>query len=131
LFYDHFVPDTKGKIDLDDFNNINFKTMIKTLSISILFFLTSLVALAQEEITATLVYEGVEDEVYYFSSEEDFTTYSFPNISEEASKKYALTDRKLVGKIFKVTYTFEELLNEDSEPYQVLTLKDITLIEKK
>lgn len=105
--------------------------MIKTLSISILFFLTSLVALAQEEITATLVYEGVEDEVYYFSSEEDFTTYSFPNISEEASKKYALTDRKLIGKIFRVTYTFEELLDEDSEPYQVLTLKNITLIEKK
>jgi hypothetical protein len=131
LFCDHFVPGIKGKIHFDDFNNINFKTMIKTLSISILFFLTSLVALAQEEITATLVYEGVEDEVYYFSSEEDFTTYSFPNISEEASKKYALTDRKLVGKIFKVTYTFEELLNEDSEPYQVLTLKDITLIEKK
>jgi len=105
--------------------------MIKTLSISILFFLTSLVSFSQEEITVTIVYEGLEEGVYYFSSEEDFTTYAFATIEEAASKKYVLADRKLIGKIFKVTYTAEELLDEDNEPYQVLTLKDITLIEKK
>lgn len=105
--------------------------MIKTIAISILFFLSSLVSFSQEEITAILVYEGAEEGVYYFSSEEDFSTYAFTIVDEKATKKYVLTDRKLVGETFKVTYTSEDLLDEDNEPYQVLTLKDITLIEKK
>lgn len=105
--------------------------MIKTISISILFFITSLVSYSQDEITATLVYEGAEEGVYYFSSEEDFNTYAFSTIEEAAAKKYILTDRKLIGNTFSVTYVSEDFLDEDNEPYQVLTLKDITLIEKK
>ncbi|SMC63042.1 hypothetical protein [Cellulophaga tyrosinoxydans] len=105
--------------------------MIKSIAISIFFLMTSFVSSIQDQTVVTIVYEGLDDGVYYFSSEEDFSTYAFKNIDEKASQKYNLADRKLIGSTFKVTYESEELLNEDNEPYEVLTLIDLTKIEKK
>lgn len=104
--------------------------MIKTITISILFLVTSFVK-TQDQLTITLVYEGVEDGVYYFSEGEDFNTYAFQKIDEEAGKKYDLTDRKLIGSTFKVTYESEQLLDDENEAYEVLTIKAIAKVEKK
>ena len=105
--------------------------MIKTLTISILFLVTSFLKTTQDQITLTLIYEGVDDGVYYFSEGEDFNTYAFQNIDEEASKKYDLTNRELIGSTFKVTYESEKLLDDENEEYEVLTIKVISKIDKK
>lgn len=105
--------------------------MIKTISFSILFFFTTFVGLAQEEIRASLTFEGLEEEVYYFSSEEDFTTFAFSKITESAREKYTWTDRKLIGRKFTLSYTTEEFVDEDNEPYEILTLIAIALIEEE
>lgn len=105
--------------------------MIKTVAISIFFLVTSLFNTVQEATTATLIYEGVDDGIYYFSSsEEDSTTYAFKHIDEKASAKYNLADRKLIGSTFKVTYSAEELVDDENETYEELTLIDVTLIKK-
>ena len=105
--------------------------MIKSIAISIFFLMTSPFNSVQEATTVTVVYEGVDDGIYYFSSaEDDATTYSFKHIDEKASTKYNLADRKLIGSTFKVTYTAEDLLDDENEPYEVLTLIDVTLIKK-
>lgn len=105
--------------------------MIKSVAISIFFLMTSWGHPIQEQLVVTIVYEGLDDGVYYFSSEEDFSTYAFQHIDEKASQKYNLADSKLIGTTFKVTYESEQLLNEDNETYEVLTLKDLTKIDKK
>tara|TARA_R110000868_G_scaffold21640_11_gene89841 strand:- start:6952 stop:7269 length:318 start_codon:yes stop_codon:yes gene_type:complete len=105
--------------------------MIKTVAISVFFLVTSFLKTSQDQITITLVYEGLDDGVYYFSEDQDFNTYAFKFIDEEASKKYDLSNKKLIGSSFKVTYETAQLMDEENEPYEELTIKDISKIEKK
>ncbi|WP_158974160.1 hypothetical protein [Cellulophaga sp. L1A9] len=103
---------------------------MKTLAISILLLVTSFLKTNQEATTITVTYEGVDDGIYYFSSEEDFNTYAFKNIEERAGAKYNMADRKLIGTDFEVTYTSEEFQDEENEAYEVLTITDLKLIKK-
>lgn len=106
--------------------------MIKALAISLVVIMTSFMSPVQEAYTVKMAFEGLDDGVYYFSSEEDdFSTFSFESIDEKLAKKYNFSDRKLIGSSFKVTYEAEQLTNEDEEVYEVLTMKDIVKIEKK
>ncbi|QWX84350.1 hypothetical protein H0I23_01470 [Cellulophaga sp. HaHaR_3_176] len=106
--------------------------MIKTFAISLVLFMTSFLSPVQEQYTVKMAFEGLEDGVYYFSSEDDdFSTFSFDNIDKSLASKYNFSDRKLIGSSFEVTYEAEQLTNEDEEEYEVLTLKDIVKIEKK
>jgi hypothetical protein len=103
--------------------------MIKTIAISILFIVNSLAVSINEPITITADYEGVDDGIYYFSEGEDFNTYAFKYIDDEASKKYNLEDRKLIGESFKIVYTSEKFLDDENEEYEELTIMEITLIK--
>lgn len=104
--------------------------MIKTMVMSILFLVTSFLKTTQDQSIVTLVYEGVENGDY-FSEGEDFNTYAFDNIEEEAVEKYDLTNRKLIGSTFKITYEASKLLDDENEEYEVLTIKAIAKVEKK
>ncbi|KGK29333.1 MULTISPECIES: hypothetical protein [Cellulophaga] len=103
---------------------------MKIAAISILLLITSFLKTNQDTLTVTATYEGVDDGVYYFSSEEDFNTYAFKEIEDAASSKYNMADRKLIGTDFEVTYTSEEFLDEENETYEVLTITDLKLIKK-
>jgi YHS domain-containing protein len=103
---------------------------MKTLAISIFLILSSFLKTNQEATTIKATYEGVDDGVYYFSSEEDFNTYAFKNLEDAAGKKYNMGDRKLIGTDFEVTYTSEEFQDEENETFEVLTITDLLLIKK-
>ncbi|ADV47897.1 hypothetical protein I2486_02930 [Cellulophaga sp. E16_2] len=102
---------------------------MKIIAISILLLITSFLKTSQDAITITVTYEGVDDGVYYFSSEEDFNTYAFKNLEEKAGAKYNMADRKLIGTDFEVTYTSEEFQDEENETHEVLTITDLKLIK--
>ncbi|WP_165747966.1 hypothetical protein [Cellulophaga sp. Z1A5H] len=102
---------------------------MKIIAISILLLITSFLKTSQDAITITVTYEGVDDGVYYFSSEEDFNTYAFKNLEEKAGAKYNMADRKLIGTDFEVTYTSEEFQDEENEIHEVLTITDLKLIK--
>ncbi len=105
--------------------------MIKTILISFFFLVTSFINNEQDPVVIDIVYEGVDDGIYYFSEDQDFNTYAFNYIAEAASKKYDLSDKKFIGSRFRVTYETEQFMDEDNEPYEELTIKDILKIEKE
>ncbi|GAA3597836.1 hypothetical protein Q4Q39_20430 [Flavivirga amylovorans] len=102
---------------------------MKTLKLVPLFLIAFLfcnyTAIAQEEeeeeienelTTITAVYEGIEDSMYVFTYEDEDgeeSTISFQKIAPEAEKAYDLLSKKLIGKAFEITYSDENVLEDD------------------
>jgi len=78
-----------------------------------------------EVIRAT--YDGYEDEIYYFSDDED--TYEFKNIDAKILKMYDLTSEKYNGQDFNITYKIEKK-TYDEEVYEIWTISKLELIEE-
>ena len=82
----------------------------------------------QEVITMTAVFDGYEDETYFFTDSDD-ETYYIQEVSAEVSKIYDLQDIKYNGKTFKVTYETQKRLDENKEPYEVFVVTKLVLVE--
>ena len=72
-------------------------------------------------------YDGYEDEIYYFSDDED--TYEFKNIDAKILKMYDLTSEKYNGQDFNITYKIEKK-TYDEEVYEIWTISKLELIEE-
>lgn len=81
--------------------------------------LTSVYSQDAEKMDAT--YVGYEDGVYVFTDNDGYRA-EFSTISDEASKRYDLTDPMYVGKQFILTFTVDTELDEDDEEVQVSTI---------
>ncbi|MDD7885043.1 hypothetical protein [Flavivirga sp. 57AJ16] len=104
---------------------------MKTLKLVPLFLVAFLfcnyTAMAQEDeeeyeedelSTITAVYAGIEDGMYMFTykdEDDEETTISFENISPEVEKKYDLFSKKIIGKTFEITYSDENVPDNDDE----------------
>ena len=100
-------------------------------TISILFFalmmMSTTIAPTQTEVLKA-TYDGYEDEIYYFSDEED--TYEFKNIDSKLIKTYDLTSEKFEGRDFNITYLIEKKIDEDDEETEIWTISKLELIEE-
>jgi len=81
----------------------------------------------QEKTTITAIFDGIENEVYYFSDDAD-VTHIFDTISEEAIKKFDLSNEKYNGQTFKITYTSETIMDEMENNMEVLTIVDLEIL---
>ncbi len=82
-----------------------------------------------QENTITATYDGLEEEIYYFT-DEDGNTYSFQSVEDAVLKSYDLSDESLVGRNFKVTYIIEEELDGDTdETYENYVITGLSLID--
>lgn len=81
----------------------------------------------QEIFVMNAVFDGYEDETYFFTDTED-ETYYIQEVSDEVTKKYDLKDIKYKGQSFKVTYEIQKRLDENKEPYEIFV---ITKLEPK
>lgn len=82
----------------------------------------------QEVFTMKAVFDGFEDDTYYFTDSED-ETYYIQEVSAEVSKIYDLKDVKYNGKTFNVTYETQKRMDDSNEPYEVFVITKLTLIE--
>lgn len=98
---------------------------MKTIFITLLAFI-SIVGLGinQDKITIKATFDGYEDEVFYFT-DEDENSYEFQKIDPTASNKYDLKDEKFNGKIFEVIYTIETDLDENDDENTIFTIFDL------
>lgn len=99
--------------------------------ISILLFalmtMSNTIAPKQTEVLKA-TYDGYEDEIYYFSNEED--TYEFKNIDSKILKTFDLTSEKFEGQDFNITYKVEKTVDEDDEETEMWIISKLELIEK-
>ena len=100
---------------------------MKTLWI-ILFTLVSFSSM-QEKTTVTAIFDGIENEVYYFSDDAD-ETHIFDAMTEEAIKKFDLSNKKYNGQTFKITYTSETIMDEMENNMEVLTIVDLEILSE-
>lgn len=82
----------------------------------------------QEVFTMKAVFDGFEDDTYFFTDSED-ETYYIQEVSAEVTKIYDLKDIKYNGKTFNVTYETQKRLDESNEPYEVFVVTKLTLVE--
>lgn len=86
-----------------------------------------------ELFTITGVYEGIEDSMFVFTYEDEDgeeNTISIDKISPEVKKAYDLFSKKLIGKSFEITYSNENIEDEDDEDIltsvkTIVTLKQL------
>ncbi len=103
---------------------------MKALFITLLTFISFVsIEANQDKTTITAIFDGYENDVYYFSADGEEEFYEFQQINSVASKKYDLKDAKFKGKNFEVTYTTETELDEDDEEYTLFTIVDLKLNE--
>lgn len=82
----------------------------------------------QEVFTMTAVFDGYEDETYFFTDSDD-ETYYIQEVSAEVTKQFDLKDIKYNGKTFNVTYETQKRFDENNEPYEVFVITKLTLVE--
>jgi hypothetical protein len=82
----------------------------------------------QETRTVTAVFEGFDDDVYYFTDAEG-NAYDFERIEEEAKDKFNLTKEEYLGKTFNIIYLVESEIDEFNDSIEVLVITDIKLVE--
>lgn len=102
---------------------------MKTLIIA--FFALSLMSgkvAVQDTDTIKAVFNGYEEEIYYFSGEND-NSYEFQRIEEVAMNQYDLTDTKYKGETFEVSYKIETETDDDDEEYSIYVIVNLKLIE--
>ncbi|MBQ0788622.1 MAG: hypothetical protein KBT69_14085 [Oceanihabitans sp.] len=100
---------------------------MKTLWIA-LFTLASFFSI-QDKTTVTAIFDGVENEAYYFSDDAD-VTHVFDTMSEEAIKKFDLSNEKYSGQTFRITYTTETIMDEMENNMEVLTIVDLEILSE-
>ncbi|MBU2938580.1 hypothetical protein KO494_03410 [Lacinutrix sp. C3R15] len=100
---------------------------MKTLLIA--FFALSTFISIQDTETIYATFDGMENEVYYFSDEAD-TTHVFDAIADEAAKKFDLTNERFNGKTFKITYSTETIMDEMDDQIEVLTIENLEILSK-
>ena len=83
----------------------------------------------QDKTTITATFDGIENEAYYFSDDAD-TMHVFDAISEEATKKFDLTNEKYNGQSFKITYVTESIMDEMENTMEVLTIEDLEILSE-
>jgi len=101
---------------------------MKTLLIA-LIVLVSIAATTQDKTTVKATFDGLENEVYYFSDNAE-TTHAFDAINEEANKKFDLTNEKFKGQLFNITYTTESITDDMENKIEVLTIVDLEILDK-
>ncbi|WP_349663748.1 hypothetical protein IZU89_15470 [Cellulophaga lytica] len=102
---------------------------MRTLSI-ILFALATAVTTTITTASFTGTYDGFEDEMYVFTTDEG-QTMEFDEVSPETLEKYDLLDESFKGKTFKVTYEVVTYTNDETEEEEVKNiLTDLTLLEE-
>lgn len=82
----------------------------------------------QETYVMNAVFDGYEDETYFFTDTED-ETYYIQEVSDEVTKNYDLKDIKYNGKSFKVTYEIQKRLDENKEPYEIFVITKLEPLE--
>ena len=82
----------------------------------------------QEVFTMKAVFDGFEDDTYFFTDSED-ETYYIQEVTAEVTKTYDLKDIKYNGKTFNVTYETQKRIDENNEPYEVFVITKLTLVE--
>jgi len=82
----------------------------------------------QEKITVKAIFDGYEDETYYFTNVKEEGSYEFQKIDSVANKKFNLQDVNFKGKTFEVTYTTETDLDENDDEYTLFMILDLKLI---
>ncbi|MFD2541512.1 hypothetical protein ACFSSB_04210 [Lacinutrix gracilariae] len=98
---------------------------MKTLLIA--FFTISTFITLQDNETIYATFDGMENEVYYFSDEAK-TTHAFDRISDKASGKFDLTNSKFIGKTFKITYSTETISDNMDDQIEVLIIENLQIL---
>ncbi|WP_452229873.1 MULTISPECIES: hypothetical protein [unclassified Lacinutrix] len=100
---------------------------MKTLCIALFTLVSFSFTSTQDKTTVTAIFDGIENEVYYFSDDAD-TTHIFDTMSEEAIQKFDLSNEKYNGQTFKITYTTENIMDEMENNMEVLTIIDLEIL---
>lgn len=102
---------------------------MKTLWITLFVLGTFTFSSIQDKTTVKAIFDGIENEAYYFSDDAD-TTYVFDAINDETTKEFDLTNEKYNGQIFKITYTTETVMDEMENELKVLTIEDLEILSE-
>ncbi|WP_035084897.1 hypothetical protein [Aquimarina latercula] len=117
------------------------KNLKNYLFVILALFLCSNIVKAQENInvdteTITGVFDGFDGENFtfnYTTEDGDDDTMLFPKANPEVLKEYNLSNDKLVGKTFKVTFISETETEEDEDgdeqEYTVRTIVNLELLD--
>lgn len=107
---------------------------MKTLLILVSVVTSLLVTNLQENKTVNATFNGAEDNVYYFTDQED-ARHLFQGISEDALKKYDLNSEDFKSKKFKITYSIKTEVEESmddsemAEEIETYYIIDLELVE--
>ena len=102
---------------------------MKTLLIAIFVIGSFSFTSIQDKTTVSAIFDGIENETYYFSDDAD-TAHVFDAISDEAIKKFDLNNEKYNGQTFKITYSTETIMDEMENKMEVLTIEDLEILLK-
>ena len=84
----------------------------------------------EETSTITGIYKGLEDGMYTFSftdEDDEESTINFEKISPEAKKMVDLSNKKMIGQLFTMTFSN---VNEEEEDFSYRSVKTILTIDK-
>ena len=82
----------------------------------------------QETTTITATFDRFEEEVYYFTDDED-EAYNFEKIDPDALKEFDLKDEKYHNKKFKVTYKEEKVIDKEKEESIIWVIVKLELVK--
>ncbi|WP_452226911.1 hypothetical protein [Lacinutrix cladophorae] len=102
---------------------------MKTLLITLVTIVSLSFSNIQDTSTVHATFDGIENEAYYFSDDED-TVHVFDTVSEEVTKTFDLTDEKYNGMKFKITYSTETIIDEMEDEIIMLTIVNLETLTK-